>query len=307
MYAHQVIEDCLRYASGSLGEIIADINQEHYKKHCDWFAGVIDQSIKFHAGDGDSFFNQFPKYNGMAIQGIGEKCPYNAMWVDCFSDALGGRKYGATILTMDNYAMVCCAVKDKNSEAWLPTPLWHYYSLGGVSLCSNEKFKSTIKEKLDIEIEQTVEPQHTCIIKIANASEDVAENGMKLDNPMIALIYIVLGLLNCKNIGTIDNEPPAKLNKSRVKKGMQPIFTYKTLVIKPTGKRQQSLAAQGLWENRIHLCRGHFKEYTADKPLFGRFAGRYWWQPSVRGRNTQGVVMKDYEVKNGQQIEPACG
>ena len=115
-----------------------------------------------------------------------------------------------------------------------------------------------------------------------------------------------LKFLNCKNIGTIDNEPPVKLNKSRVKKGKQPIFTYKTLVIKPTGKRQQSLAAQGLWENRIHLCRGHFKEYTADKPLFGRFAGRYWWQPSVRGRNTQGVVMKDYEVKNGQ-AESACG
>jgi hypothetical protein len=103
--------------------------------------------------------------------------------------------------------------------------------------------------------------------------------------------------LSCKNITTIDNPPPEKLNKKRAKKGKCPLFTYKTLVIKPTGKKQASQEAQGLWENRVHLCRGHFKTYTEENPLFGKLTGRYWWQPSVRGNKKKGVVMKVYKFQ----------
>ncbi len=120
---------------------------------------------------------------------------------------------------------------------------------------------------------------------------------VKEDQDELSQFNTFLKLISCKNIATATHEPDAKLNKSRVKKGKQPVFTYKTLVIKPTSKRQQAIEAQGLWENRIHLCRGHFKEYSEEKPLFGKYTGRYWWQPSVRGRNKNGVVVKDYEVK----------
>ncbi len=33
----------------------------------------------------------------------------------------------------------------------------------------------------------------------------------------------------------------------------------------------------------IHLVRGHFKEYTPDKPLFGKIAGLFWWEPHLAG------------------------
>ena len=110
-------------------------------------------------------------------------------------------------------------------------------------------------------------------------------------------MVILMDLLSCRNISLATNEPPVKINRKRKTRGKCPIFTYKTLVIKPTSKKQQEQEAQGLWNNRIHLCRGHFKEYTPEKPLFGKFTGRYWWQPSVRGKNKNGVVMKDYEVR----------
>jgi hypothetical protein len=103
-------------------------------------------------------------------------------------------------------------------------------------------------------------------------------------------------LLSCTNIATVDNHPPVKLNKSRKKKGKLPIYSYKTLVIVPVGKKQQNQEAQGLWNNRIHLCRGHFKDYTKEAPLFGKITGRFWWQPSVRGRNKNGIVIKDYKT-----------
>lgn len=112
----------------------------------------------------------------------------------------------------------------------------------------------------------------------------------------IVTALLFLDLLECKNIVTENILPPAKLNKKRQKKGKQPLLSYKTLVIKPTGKQQKSIPKH-LWENRVHLCRGHFKTYTADAPLFGKYTGRYWWQPSVRGRNKKGVVVKDYHVE----------
>ena len=117
---------------------------------------------------------------------------------------------------------------------------------------------------------------------------------------LILLVCSSVMLLNTKNIVTIDNPPPAKLNKKRIKNGKQPLFTYKTLRLQlPAKKRRKGSGPATATDNttRLHLCRGHFKTYTEDKPLLGKFTGRYWWQPHARGDKTKGVVMKDYEVK----------
>jgi len=114
------------------------------------------------------------------------------------------------------------------------------------------------------------------------------------------LLNFALMLLNTKNITTIDNPPPARLNKKRVKNGKQPLFTYKTLRLQLPAKKRRKGSGPAMATNnttRLHLCRGHFKTYTEDKPLLGKFTGRYWWQPHARGDKSQGVVMKDYEVK----------
>ena len=106
-------------------------------------------------------------------------------------------------------------------------------------------------------------------------------------------------LLNCKNIQTEKIQAPAKLNKKRVKSGKQPIFDYHVLnlVLPSNKKRGYQEQTTPLSHNRVHLCRGHFKEYTKEHPLFGRHTGLYWWEPSVRGQNRDGVVMKDYNIK----------
>jgi hypothetical protein len=110
----------------------------------------------------------------------------------------------------------------------------------------------------------------------------------------VSVVELALQFLNCKNIGIEGVYPSEKLNKKRQKKGKQELFTYHTLVLKPVGKTQRSVP-QHLWENRIHLQRGHFKTYTNENPLFGKIVGRFWWQSHVRGRNRDGMVIKDYE------------
>jgi hypothetical protein len=112
---------------------------------------------------------------------------------------------------------------------------------------------------------------------------------------VLTVINIALMLLSCKNIGLEHHKPSVALNKKRRAKNKQPLFTYHTLVLKPVGRKQESIPKH-LWNNRVHLQRGHFKTYTAEKPLFGRITGRFWWEPQVRGRNHEGIVMKDYQL-----------
>lgn len=115
----------------------------------------------------------------------------------------------------------------------------------------------------------------------------------------LQLLDETLRLMNCKNITTENHKPPEALNKARRKKGKQELLTYKTLKLLLPGKKEKhDLVNDPTSEhNRIHLCRGHFKEYTADAPLFGRITGLWWWQAHVRGQNKDGVVMKDYEIR----------
>lgn len=105
-----------------------------------------------------------------------------------------------------------------------------------------------------------------------------------------------LNFLSCKNIRTIANDPPEKVQKKRKKQGKKPLISYYTLELKQA-KSYESEGNKNLWSNRIHLCRGHFREYTEDKPLFGKLVGRYWIPPHARGNKREGVIYKDYSIK----------
>jgi len=96
---------------------------------------------------------------------------------------------------------------------------------------------------------------------------------------------------------------PEALNKKRRKNGKQEIFDYHVLnVVVPSTKQGYREQSEPLSHVRVHLCRGHFKEYTQEHPLFGKLTGLYWWQPHVRGQNKEGIVMKDYAIKTKEAV-----
>jgi hypothetical protein len=101
------------------------------------------------------------------------------------------------------------------------------------------------------------------------------------------LLGAFLKVLNCVNVRTETIEAPAALNKKRTRNGKPPIYSYKTLVLRPSA--QQRMDKGGAHESpRIHLRRGHIKH---------RKTGDFWWQPCVVGDRTRGVVMKDYRAE----------
>jgi hypothetical protein len=109
--------------------------------------------------------------------------------------------------------------------------------------------------------------------------------------PPLTVVNALFLLLQCRNVIT-EEVIPSKSQKRRSKK---PLLSYHILKIKPSKSNPLRDNTPLGGENRVHLCRGHFKTYTAERPLMGRFVGRYWWQPQARGR-AKGIVLKDYEV-----------
>ena len=118
----------------------------------------------------------------------------------------------------------------------------------------------------------------------------------------IGMTRLYTEILNCQNIITKEVTPSGKLNHKRVRNGKLPLYSYKILeVVK--GKPKTKNAGSVPWDYkspeavRFHLCRGHFKTFTEERPLFGKYSGTFWWNPQSRGDRNKGVVEKEYSVK----------
>lgn len=109
---------------------------------------------------------------------------------------------------------------------------------------------------------------------------------------------MVVSLLHCSNVKPIVEVPPMQRQERRrmERAGHKPI-EYKRLTVKPHSSRSGTGSSDESGEGMaIHLVRGHFKTYTPERPLLGKYSGTYWWQPMVRGTEKR-VVVKDYEVE----------
>ena len=110
------------------------------------------------------------------------------------------------------------------------------------------------------------------------------------------LTFFSLALLNTKNIEMVDSHTSAKGGKRRNRyKGER----HYTLRIRPDSSRsannEEDHQPTGV-KSSFHFARGHFKTYTEDAPLFGKYTGTYWWEAHARGAKSSGEITKDYKV-----------
>lgn len=112
----------------------------------------------------------------------------------------------------------------------------------------------------------------------------------------LQFLEMALRLFSCSNVGIAYTDPPEKLQKKRAKGGKKPLFRYHTLILKPVGKRQKSLAAQGLWNQAISTTKGHDR-HCPPPGLFGKYPGTFWIQPYTRGKKKEGIVHKEYDTR----------
>lgn len=136
----------------------------------------------------------------------------------------------------------------------------------------------------------------------SNGDEDFLRTCNKEMLSDFAVFSVLNEVLNCQNVVTKDVTPPERLNRKRIRNGKLPLYSYKILeVVK--GKPKTKDAGSVPWDYkspeavRFHLCRGHFKTYTEDSKLFGKYTGTFWWNPQSRGDRSRGAVEKEYSVK----------
>jgi len=280
MFAHQVIETLLN------NKHLSSLNPD--KRII--FAESISLAPKFHFGEEEGLINaiphaeEYPFFYGSWRKNINP--PYPLVWFDCVSKDKVVSKLGFLICFFKNnmlkiYPFVC----SRNDSRWYPDLIAYVIDLDedGRDGYGYEKNDLLDFSKIDIPF---------------NDKDIIRKYAARGMGSITGISNFCLMLLNCKNITTETIQPPEKLNIKRRKNNKQELFEYHVLnVVLPSKKQGYREKTDPNYHVRVHLCRGHFKEYTQEHPLFGSLTGRYWWQPHVRGQNHDGIVMKDYEVK----------
>ena len=132
-------------------------------------------------------------------------------------------------------------------------------------------------------------------------NKENAEILQALETSHLYPMLLALSFMHCKNknVTLTEHNPPEKVQRKRIKNNKPPLTKYYTLEIEPMKKSLKSegrIDEVGL-QRAMHICRGHFKDYSNGKGLFGKHKGLYWWDSTVRGTPEAGRIEKDYAIK----------
>jgi hypothetical protein len=125
----------------------------------------------------------------------------------------------------------------------------------------------------------------------------------------IAPAIHALKLLNCQNVAIEPADEWIVEKRAARNMGVAPGkgIRYHTLALKLPKGRRVSFASMIAEERHygLHSVRGHFKRYTAEAPLLGRYVGTWWWHPFMRGDETFGEIVKDYKIVPAEESKEA--
>lgn len=117
----------------------------------------------------------------------------------------------------------------------------------------------------------------------------------------VATALFSIGLLHCKNIVAVEKggKNPNVKNRRHRSKGTKH-YILNVIPARNIKRTEYEQPAKGS-SQRIHFRRGHFKEYTSERPLFGKYVGAFWWEAHAAGNADIGEVKKDYRILPMQQ------
>ncbi len=128
--------------------------------------------------------------------------------------------------------------------------------------------------------------------------EVIKQTGDQMMNFLLPA-FMAISFMHCKNVGVTEVAPPQRQSRGWAKKRGEPLVSYHVLEIGPMREALNSdgeLQGKGL-KHALHVCRGHFKTFNEEAPLFGHTTGTFWWADQVRGSAKEGEIVKDYEVR----------
>lgn len=195
---------------------------------------------------------------------------------------------------------VTYCVKRKGEE-WFPLAMSHLFLL---EKTSEEIFDSkTIEEMGDISLVKNPK-KATLLVKHATLAAEEQKFSLQWHQIMkngVFVISMALKFLRCRNASTqyIYTTKQEKFNK--IPKERRELFRYKVLKVMVPKNRKvyvYSNTQPKMSVMPVHLTLGHEKEYTEERPLFGKWVGKWWWQDFLRGDPKNGFITKGYCVKS---------
>jgi hypothetical protein len=122
-------------------------------------------------------------------------------------------------------------------------------------------------------------------------------NGGGWDTGHLHVLGLGLSFFHCRNVAREELAVPT-WHPTRDRKSKVPALKFYTLNI---GPMREVLRTEGRSEEvglarALHICRGHFANYSEEKPLFGKYPGRFWVPDHVKGRPEAGTVVKNYSA-----------
>lgn len=137
-------------------------------------------------------------------------------------------------------------------------------------------------------------------LRAGYARSEIEDRSEQLISDSMTLAFSALYLLDCRNVTTERALPTRQVRRSYERRGLDIPLEYR-IIVKVPGKQSQTIAGarrQGEPVMPAHMVRGHFAEYGADKPLFGKYTGRFWIPAHVRGKRGEGeeILAKDYAL-----------
>jgi len=304
MYIHQVISSILK-----IGETLKndsrfnEISPGELDKHSEDSISNLMRCVSYHFEDIEQIQEMTNKAGELFTgeYGIDTRLPYPSCWFDFECHGIPGiAMAGVAAYELESTSIFVEAyIKKTGQEVWVPSGINTYIGIGTKldHVLTMDRSKNLTGLE-DVRVEMISE-NLWLTGGIYKNSAGYAGFDEQYQEDKQEVIYFLrcfnacLLLLSCKNIQTETVPAPAKLNKKRARSGKPLIQEHRVLkLVLPKRKGQKPRAGTenieegGGWTQKPSFCSGHFKNYTADAPLFGRLTGRYWWEPHVRGAET---------------------
>lgn len=131
-----------------------------------------------------------------------------------------------------------------------------------------------------------------------SVDESQKDDYAKMFVEFVATALLAFRFMHARGVQVNEVLPARHERRQADREGLPAPVTYKTLEI---GVMKRILETEGDIGNNgiakaMHICRGHFADYTRGKGLFGKHRVEVFVPEHVKGRREKGVVIKDYNI-----------
>lgn len=149
------------------------------------------------------------------------------------------------------------------------------------------------------------------LVEEAHGKQELKKSYAEVSQMMqrgVSWVMLTLDFINTDNIGIRNTS--AKLKSGKKGKKYRGVEWHEVVIMKKRHPVMRKIFAAGDTQvraiSREHLRRGHWAHYGPKYGkglLFGKFAGRFWLQPSIVGDSEEGKIVKGYALKGKEESD----